>query len=293
MSKADDVIALADSLIGSPYVYGTWGQKCTPALRKRYAGYNPSQKEITYKRCQVLRPNNPQPNCDGCKYQGMLAFDCRGYTHYCLKNGAGIEISGGYVKRQWSDDNWDVKGDICDILPDAVSCLFIVDMSHTGLYLMGGKVDHCSGEVKTETLGDGRKWAKFAVPKGLYTWEELSRMVDLPTDKVLKKGSKGADVMALQIYLNVLGYSCGTADGIYGKKTVDAVKAFQAANGLTVDGIAGPQTLELIAGEDVEPEPEPEQPDEQPEVVGIDRDVLLEIKSAMEYALDLIRRVLE
>ena len=92
MSKADDVIALADSLIGSPYVYGTWGQRCTPALRKRYAGYNPSQKEITYKRCQVLRPNNPQPNCDGCKYQGMLAFDCRGYTHYCLKNGAGIEI---------------------------------------------------------------------------------------------------------------------------------------------------------------------------------------------------------
>ena len=287
MSKADDVIALADSLIGSPYVYGTWGQRCTPALRKRYAGYNPSQKEITYKRCQVLRPNNPLPNCDGCKYQGMLAFDCRGYTHYCLKNGAGIEISGGYVKRQWSDDNWDVKGDISYILPDAVSCLFIADMSHTGIYLTGGRVDHCSGEVKTEVLGDGRKWAKFAVPKGLYSWEELSCMVTLPTDRVLKKGSQGADVMALQIYLNVLGYSCGTADGIYGKKTVDAVKAFQAANGLTADGIAGPKTLELIAGEDADQEP----PDEEPEEPTI-HDELLEVKTHLENALGLIKELL-
>ena len=293
MSKADDVIALADSLIGSPYVYGTWGQKCTPALRKRYAGYKPSQKKVTFARCQVLRNKNPKPNCDGCKYQGMLAFDCRGYSHYCLLNGAGIDISGGYVKRQWTDPNWDVKGDVDYILPDAVSCLFVGDMSHTGLYITDGRVDHCSGEVKTEMLGDGRAWKKFAIPKGLYSWEELSGMVTLHTDQVLKKGSHGADVMALQIHLNVLGYSCGTADGIYGKKTVDAVKAFQAANGLTVDGIAGPQTLELIAGEDAEPEPEPEQPDEQPEGVVIDRDALLEIKSAMEYALDLIRRVLE
>ena len=288
MSKADDIIALADSLIGSPYVYGTWGQKCTPALRKRYAGYNPSQKEITYKRCQVLRPNNPKPNCDGCKYEGMLAFDCRGYTHYCLKNGADIDISGGYVKRQWSDANWDVKGDVADILPDAVSCLFIADMSHTGLYLTNGRVDHCSGEVKTETLGEGRAWAKFAVPKGLYSWWELSGMVNLSTDKTLKRGSKGADVMALQICLNALGYDCGTADGIYGAKTITAVKAFQQDNGLAADGIAGPKTLALIAGE----EAEPEQPSEQPEGQLITREELMEIQRHLTDALALIVSVL-
>ena len=117
-------------------------------------------------------------------------------------------------------------------------------------------------------------------------------MVVLPTDKVLKKGVQGADVMALQIYLNVLGYSCGTADGIYGKKTVDAVKAFQAANGLTVDGIAGPKTLELISGEDEDTEPEPEQPSEEPEEQLITRQDLREIQNHLEHALDLIRKAL-
>lgn len=288
MSKADDIIVLADSLIGSPYVYGTWGQKCTPALRKRYARYNPSQEKVTFARCQVLREKNPKPSCDGCKYDGMLAFDCRGYTHFCLKNGAGIDITGDYVKRQWSDSNWDVKGDVDYILPDAVSCLFVGDMSHTGLYITGGRVDHCSGEVKTETLGQGRAWKKFAIPKGLYTWQELSDMLTLKVDRMLKKGMSGADVMALQIRLNALGYDCGTADGVFGKKTEAAVKAFQTDNGLKTDGIAGPKTLELLGlkGE------EPEQP-EEPKTELITRAELVTIKQYLEAALDLVNEALK
>lgn len=292
MSKADDIIALANSLIGSPYVYGTWGQKCTPALRKRYAGYNPSQEKVTFARCQVLRDRNPKPNCDGCKYQGLLAFDCRGYTHYCLLNGAGIDISGGYVKRQWTDPNWDVKGEVDYILPDAVSCLFVGDMSHTGLYLTNGVVDHCSGEVKTETLSNGRAWKKFAVPKGLYTWQELSDMLTLVVDRMLKKGMSGADVMALQIRLNALGYECETADGAFGKKTEAAVKAFQTDNGLKADGIAGPQTLEALGlWKDEEPET-PEQPFEPSDDQFITRAELVTIQQYLENALDLIKAVL-
>ena len=99
MTKADYVIREAEAHMGCPYVYGTWGQLCTPALRKRYASYNPKQRAITYARCQVLRDKNPQPNCNGCPYQGMLAFDCRGFTHYCVLHGADIDITGGYVKR--------------------------------------------------------------------------------------------------------------------------------------------------------------------------------------------------
>lgn len=59
---------------------------------------------------------------------------------------------------------------------------------------------------------------------------------------VLKKGSKGEDVRALQGILNAIGYPCGTADGSFGSNTETAVKKFQSANNLTVDGSVGANT---------------------------------------------------
>lgn len=53
---------------------------------------------------------------------------------------------------------------------------------------------------------------------------------------ILKLGSKGADVKALQNKLNI------TADGVFGSLTEKAVKDFQKKNGLTVDGIVGSKT---------------------------------------------------
>ena len=60
--------------------------------------------------------------------------------------------------------------------------------------------------------------------------------------KRLKKGSRGAAVKTLQTELKNQGYYSGKIDGIYGKGTVSAVKAFQKKNGLKPDGIAGPLT---------------------------------------------------
>ena len=50
----------------------------------------------------------------------------------------------------------------------------------------------------------------------------------------LARGSKGDKVLALQQALIIEGYLNGKADGDFGKKTEDAVKAFQRANGLPV-----------------------------------------------------------
>ena len=58
-----------------------------------------------------------------------------------------------------------------------------------------------------------------------------------------KVGSKGEDVKKLQQQLASAGFDPGGADGIYGPKTQAAVTAYQKANNLTVDGIAGVQTL--------------------------------------------------
>jgi len=60
---------------------------------------------------------------------------------------------------------------------------------------------------------------------------------------LLKLGSEGEDVRKLQVKLGV------DPIGKFGPKTEAAVKAWQAANGLTADGIVGPATWAKIMGE--------------------------------------------
>jgi hypothetical protein len=60
---------------------------------------------------------------------------------------------------------------------------------------------------------------------------------------LLKSGSKGANVKILQ---TALGFKGDDVDGIFGKKTVAAVKDFQEGNGLVADGKVGPYTWEAI-----------------------------------------------
>lgn len=65
------------------------------------------------------------------------------------------------------------------------------------------------------------------------------------TNTLLKVGSRGTEVKQMQERLVALGY-LGTADGIYGTKTAQAVKAFQKKNALLADGIAGEKTLKRL-----------------------------------------------
>lgn len=61
-----------------------------------------------------------------------------------------------------------------------------------------------------------------------------------------KYGSRGNEVSQIQEKLKRWGYYNGSIEGIYGSKTLSAVKAFQRKNGLTVDGIAGQKTLSAM-----------------------------------------------
>lgn len=69
---------------------------------------------------------------------------------------------------------------------------------------------------------------------------------------VLRKGCRGEAVQALQARLMALGYDLGPcgADGIFGRKTRAAVRAFQRDRGIRVDGIAGPVTWGELYGEE-------------------------------------------
>ena len=62
----------------------------------------------------------------------------------------------------------------------------------------------------------------------------------------LKRGMGGNAVKEMQKYLKNLGYLTGPVDGGFGGVTESALKEFQQANGLTVDGIAGLKTLTLL-----------------------------------------------
>jgi len=62
----------------------------------------------------------------------------------------------------------------------------------------------------------------------------------------LKAGMNGSSVRTLQKNLRTLGYYTGSVDGDYGSGTEAAVSAFQSANGLKADGVAGKATLNAI-----------------------------------------------
>lgn len=66
--------------------------------------------------------------------------------------------------------------------------------------------------------------------------------------RVLRLGVDGADVHALQDRLAAAGYDTGTPDGVFGPKTDAAVRAFQSAMGMTVDGLVGRQTKTALVG---------------------------------------------
>ena len=74
----------------------------------------------------------------------------------------------------------------------------------------------------------------------------ISYNVFFRNDEVLalsKYGSRGDEVRQIQTKLKRWGYYSGNVDGIYGSKTLAAVKWFQSKNGLTADGIAGKKTF--------------------------------------------------
>ena len=66
--------------------------------------------------------------------------------------------------------------------------------------------------------------------------------------QTLRRGMHGPDVQEMQTILIEKGFLTGEADGAFGKETEKAVKAFQKANGLKVDGLAGSRTLDKLYG---------------------------------------------
>ena len=65
-------------------------------------------------------------------------------------------------------------------------------------------------------------------------------------ETVLKQGDRSDEVKTLQTRLKALGYFNDNVTGYFGSKTEDAVKAFQARNSLTVNGVANEATVKKL-----------------------------------------------
>lgn len=118
----------------------------------------------------------------------------------------------------------------------------------SGDYLMEGDISVKPGKHTIGTITDGSKaftvnytykdfikeiqTAIGAKVDGIAGNETLSKTITVSKSK----NNRHAVVKPLQKYFNSAGYPCGTADGIAGAKFDTAVKAFQKANGCTVDG---------------------------------------------------------
>ena len=79
------------------------------------------------------------------------------------------------------------------------------------------------------------------------TWVHFDRRFGTPACSsggfpLIRQGSKGNYVCIAQDDLNTLGYTTGGLDGIFGTRTNNAVRKYQASRGLSVDGIIGCNT---------------------------------------------------
>lgn len=111
------------------------------------------------------------------------------------------------------------------------------------------KADGIAGDAtQRKLLGDPATVATTEGNAAIVEESTGSGVITVPADNgLLKLGSKGDQVRALQSQLQALGYLSSKPDGGFGPETESALKAFQKANKLSADGVAGQATQSALA----------------------------------------------
>jgi len=161
-------------------------------------------------------------------------------------------------KAQAGDDGWSWHSDpqlgdcVCfdfpntDSATDHVGMVEAVRGDGTLVTLEGNYQDSCQRVVRDRSNVIG-----FARPP----WNGAAGLVAMGGSggghsgtRVLREGTSGADVAELQRSLTASGFDTGPADGAFGPRTAEAVRAFQQSRGLLVDGEVGPATRAALEG---------------------------------------------
>ena len=104
----------------------------------------------------------------------------------------------------------------------------------------------CGSQTRNMLFGEAAAYAQ-ATPAPVAA---TTPPVSAGTTVTIKPGSRGNAVLLLQQRLETLGYYASRQDGVYLEDDISAVRAFQRANGLTVDGKAGFKTQSVLYSAD-------------------------------------------
>jgi hypothetical protein len=246
--------------VGWPYIYGERGKNyCTPSVRRAVWAKHSAEQPKLKEQCKNFDGTG---SCSGCKWypqnKRVRCFDCRGFTYWILLQIFGWELIGGGCTSQWNNEaNWKAKGNVADGIPqDVIVCLFYYKkdkngkrtstLAHTGLYF-NGETCECSSGVQHKSALD-KKWEVWGIPACVTGDVPVPVPPDPDKKPTLRKGDSGPYVTLAQTELLQRGYDLGSygADGKFGQKTFDAVKAFQRDWGLAEDGIIGEKTWAML-----------------------------------------------
>lgn len=251
------------------YWYGTCGYKCTTSRynskKNQYPAHYTATRESGYKK--DIAEGRMCADCVGLiKAFFWLSGKLDGTSKYGANNCPDVSANGMYKKC--------VKTGPISTIPD-IPGLIVWKSGHIGVYVGDGYTVEMKGFnydcVKAKvTAGKWTNWGQLPASMLNYVSGEVAGVVFKLGDRTLAKGDKGEDVTELQEILVGLGFNLGTygaakngVDGDFGTKTLNAVKAFQTANGLTVNGTVDAATVKALKP-DVEPEPAPTPVEEQP-----------------------------
>ena len=111
-----------------------------------------------------------------------------------------------------------------------------------------GEVEWLFNQVPVDTpviiTTSGNSFDSIAASNGYKV--EASPVSTVVNGSILKKGSRGPAVKEIQQKLTSLGFNTKGTDGVFGSNTDQAVRQFQKARGLTVDGIVGNSTRNAL-----------------------------------------------
>ena len=190
---------------------------CEAACANSCIGYDQGQRN-------TLNTQAAKVGYDLSKIKCTCECDCSSLMTVCAQ-AAGVNIP-------YASGNAPTTRTMRDVFASTGAYRVLTETKYltSDAYLRRGDILVAPGKHTAMALQDG---SAIVTAKTIWCTVQLRQ---------LSKGSSGNDVKTLQRLLIAAGYTCGSygADGDFGGATDSAVRKWQAANGLTADGIVGP-----------------------------------------------------
>lgn len=150
-----------------------------------------------------------------------------------------------FDKQGWMQTGWQPWG--TDKNGQAIWYYMNADGSMAANQWIDGKyyVDASGKMLRNATTPDGYKVDANGVWTGYNASASNAKVSTISGN--IQYGQSGENVKKLQKALNALGYNAGNVDGVFGDNTYAAVRRFQSASGISVDGIVGVATKAKFA----------------------------------------------